>query len=303
MKFRQALAPTLFLIILLSTGCRASPAVSPTGSPPPTEPPLTETTVPLAGRVNGEAITMAEFEEELQRFYDARGTDLATSQSQEIVIQAMIEQRLLAQAASIRGHEVDDGSLDAKIEQLRSELSESRSIEAWLQQNHYSMTSFRNALRVEMLATAMIDDIANQVSGSELQVHGRHFLVASLEEAQAYRDQIFAGADFGELASQYSLDLSTRPGGGDLGWFARGTLTMQNVEDAFFQLQPGELSEIIESELGFHIIEVIEREQRPLTSSALTARRESAIEDFIENEKARAAIEVFLNTPPPNGDG
>jgi parvulin-like peptidyl-prolyl isomerase len=303
MKFRLAFSALLLCLVVLSTGCRASPTSSPTGSPVPSEPPQTETALPLAALVNGESITLAEFEEELRRFADARGIDLATSQAQEIVIQAMIEQRLLAQAARSRGHDVNESMLDSKIEQLRSELGESNSFETWRQENHFTMSSFRASLKVEMLAAEMIDDIVSQVPKSELQVHGRHLLVASLEEAQSYLEQILAGADFGELASQYSLDLSTRPGGGDLGWFPRGTLTMQNVEDAFFLLQPGELGDIIESDLGFHIIELIEREQRPLTTSALTARREVAIEDFLENEMARAAVEIFLDTAQLNGDG
>jgi parvulin-like peptidyl-prolyl isomerase len=294
---------TCFIFLLLIAGCRSSPTQTSLPIATPSDVPQTETPLPLAALVNGEAITMTEFEEELERLLDARGTDLASSLAQEIAIQALIEQRLLAQAARSRGHDVDEAMLDAKIEQLRSELGEERSLESWLQENHYSMASFRAALVQEMLATEMINDIVNQVSRSELQVHGRHILLASLEDAQSYLDQINSGADIGELASLYSLDLSTRPGGGDLGWFPRGTLTMQNVEEAFFSLQPGELGEIIESDLGFHIIELIAREQRPLTSAALTSRRESAVVDFLQNERARAGIEIFVTSSQSGGDG
>lgn len=65
--------------------------------------------------------------------------------------------------------------------------------------------------------------------------------------------RIRAGADFSDLAKQYSTDPGSKDKGGDLGWFGRGQMIKQ-FEDAAFALQPNEISNLVQTEYGFHII-------------------------------------------------
>ncbi|MGE5488077.1 MAG: peptidylprolyl isomerase, partial [bacterium] len=77
--------------------------------------------------------------------------------------------------------------------------------------------------------------------------------------------QLKAGADFGKLASQYSQDPGSASQGGDLGWIVKGQ-TVQAFENTAFSLNPGELSNVVKTEYGFHIIQVLNKEQAHMKS-------------------------------------
>jgi parvulin-like peptidyl-prolyl isomerase len=93
----------------------------------------------------------------------------------------------------------------------------------------------------------------------------------------------------------YSLDLSSRPAGGDLGWFPRGLLTVPEVEQAAFTLQPGETSDVIHSALGYHIVQTLEHDPaRPLTPEAEKRLREKASATWLAGALAQATVEKFI---------
>lgn len=290
MKLRNL--PLLFLLFLalLLTSCRSESPLAPTASPTATLLPSTETQVPTAAIVNGEPIFLSDFEDEVARYQDARGTDLATGELNQIVLQALVDRKLLAQSARMNGYSFDDGMLDQKIDQLIIESGGESAFSTWLQVNHYRMDSFRYALQEESLASAMVEGITEGVPKTDVHANALHILVATEEEALSLREQIMAGADFSELAVMYSMDLSTRPAGGDLGWFARGTLTVPEVEEKIFSLQPGETSEVIRSELGFHLVQLIGLEERSLSPQQLESRRLRAVEDWLEERWEKSEI-------------
>jgi parvulin-like peptidyl-prolyl isomerase len=287
----------LFTLSLLTTGCQSTPTIAPGITPDPTQTiplPPSETPIPLAALVNGEPITLEEYHSELARFQDSRGIDLATQgEGTDIVIQALINNLLLVQGARSQGEIIEESDLDQKIEQLVMDMGGQASYLSWLEENHFTTDSFEQAIEKEMLATKMIEEILSKVPRTETHVHARHILVATREEAERIRQDLLAGADFNELAVLYSMDLSTRPGGGDLGWFPRGTLTMPSVEDVIFQLDPEEISEIIASELGYHIVQLLSLEERELSYEALSQRQQQAVESWINQQRDRAQIEIF----------
>lgn len=291
----------LLVAALFFTGCGrpAEPTVIPTRQSPSVTPaPPSPTPEPLAALVNGEPILMADFEDELLRFEAAQttsGIDLATlGDYQSQVLQALIDRRLLAQGSRAIGGEVDELSVDQRLEQLASELGGSEEMGTWLAVNGYSIESFKAALAEEMLATQMIDYIVAQVGDTVEQIHAQHILVATQDMAESLRDQLIDGADFAEIARIYSIDTSSRPAGGDLGWFPAGYLLVPEVEAAAFDLQPGELSEVIESDLGFHIVQTIERRERPLAPDALRQLREEAVMDWLVAQREVAEVQIFI---------
>jgi parvulin-like peptidyl-prolyl isomerase len=288
----------LFAAILLTASCQSTQTTTLDISPSSTRTVITiptETAVPLAALVNEEPITLEEYQSELARYQDSRGTDLATdTDSSAIVIRALIERHLLMQGARSFGLNIEENDLVLKLEQLIAEMGGQEIYLHWLEQNHYTSTSFEQALMDDMLATIMVEKILSNVPQSEIHANALHILVASQAEAERLRQEILAGADFAELAVLYSMDLSTRPAGGDLGWFARGTLTMPSVEEAIFQLEPGGLSDVIASELGYHIVQLIQLEERALSYDALIRRQEQAVKHWLEEKWEQAEIEIFL---------
>jgi len=295
---RLTLCFQTLILLLLVAGCRPSITTSPemTVNPTQTVPlPPSETPIPLAAMVNGEAITLEDFKSELARFQDARGTDLATENNgSEIVLQALIDQLLLAQGARSRGISLGDNEIETEIERLINEMGGTENYLSWLQANHYTEATFAQALRLEMLATEMVEQILSGVSDLELQAHAQHILVATQAEAEGILQQLLAGSDFGELAANFSLDLSTKPGGGDLGWFAAGSLTAPSVEEAIFQQQPGDSPMIVASELGYHVVQLIALEERALPYETLLARQEQAVENWLDDRLQQADIEIFI---------
>jgi parvulin-like peptidyl-prolyl isomerase len=248
--------------------------------------------------VNGEGILQADYEAELARFEAAQaalGIDLATLEGyQGRVLQALIERRLLAQGAAAEGVSVREEAVLAETQNLALDLGSTDALEGWMAENNYTLESLIRGLREEMLAAEMVARLAEAVPADAEQVHARHILMPSREEAEVLRDEVLVGGDFAELAEAFSLDLSTRPAGGDLGWFPQGYLTTPEVEQMAFSLEPGEIGEVVESRLGFHIVQTIEREVRPLLPDALERLQEGAVESWLAERRQASVIEILI---------
>ena len=132
----------------------------------------------------------------------------------------------------------------------------------------------------------MRDQVAGQISKSKDQVHVRQILFYNEDRARQVLTDIQAGrTDFDEFA--VLVDPVTR---GDLGWFPHGYLPEKAVEQAAFALQPGQISDVITTELGFHIIKILERENRPLSPDALLALQSKAVHDWVNQQRTQSNI-------------
>jgi parvulin-like peptidyl-prolyl isomerase len=258
----------------------------------------TPTSQPLAASVNGEGILLDDFDLEVIRFEYSKtdsGIDLATLGAyQSELLESMIDLVLLQQGARANGFNVEETDINDRLKLMVENAGGGEEFELWMELYGYTQETLQTALAKEIEAAWMVAFIADRVPDSTDQVHARHILVASESEADELRAQIQAGVDFSLLARQYSIDASTRPAGGDLGWFPQGFLLWPEVESAAFSLQPGEISSVVESEIGFHIIETLERKDRLLTFGVRQALRESEIESWITAEHASADIQTFI---------
>jgi parvulin-like peptidyl-prolyl isomerase len=119
--------------------------------------------------------------------------------------------------------------------------------------------------------------------------------------AEEVRQQAATGGDFSSLAKKYSDDAGTRNDGGMLGTFAKGTHTLA-LDDAFFNLKPGETGPVVKSEFGFHVIKVLDRklagprtleESTPGIRDRLFAEAQSKkMRDWLKEARGRAKIEI-----------
>ena len=153
--------------------------------------------------------------------------------------------------------------------------------------------------RREMIVAAMHQHVSDGVPEVAEQVHARHILVSTQEEAERLLAQLQAGADFATLASAYSQDPNTRDSGGDLGFFPRGLLTAPEVEEAAFSLQPGQFSGVVPSLLGYHMVQVVERDPaRPVNPDDRRLLQEQALQEWVEGLWAPAVIQIFVEMAP-----
>jgi len=260
--------------------------------PVPSDTPMqpTPTSVPLAARVNGEGITQAEFEAELIRYQAAVGRGL-TEEDELFVRNDLISSTLLARAAVEEGYELDEETLQTRLEDLIAARGGEQAFAEWLGANYYDNDSFRDALARSIRAAWMGDQITSAVPSVGEQVHLRQVLVPSLQEAEEVIRRLEAGADFETVASEY--DPVT---GGYLGWAPRGYLLENPVEEAAFALEEGQFSQIIESEIGFHILYLIEREsERALAPDALLVLQSGALHEWVNAQRDQAEIEIMIS--------
>lgn len=268
----------------------------PTQVPQPTPQPTrtltlstpTATSVPLVAQVNGEGITLAEFEAELDRYQMAFGTELAT-EAKEIVINDLIDRILLAQAAKEAGYTVDEKMVEQRLQELVSQIGGKVVLDSWMAKYGYTIESLRFALGRELAATWMRNQILTQTPRKAEQVHARQILLYSAERAQAVYSELQSGKDFDKLAEQF--DPITY---GDLGWLVRGMVLDPQLEEIIFSLQPGQYSEVVRTAAGYHIVQVIERDpQRSLTAEAYRIYQKQTLQTWLAQRRASSQIELF----------
>lgn len=296
--FNPKISISILVILVFLSACNGAnlPQVTQTPAAPPTEtslpPTPTATPEPLAARVNGEGILLADYQAELGRFQAAlaeTGKTATDAEAGQRVLDALIDEALLAQAARAGGYSAGEAELQASLDQMAAEIGGGEALAAWQQKNGYSDESFRRALERSLAAAWQRDQILASVPTTVEQIHARQILVQDKATADSIYNNLQSGADFATLAQQYDS-----VAGGELGWFPRGYLTQPAVEEAAFALQPEQYSPVVQSELGYHLIEVLERGERELAPDALRVLQRSALDEWLQQKRAESQIETLV---------
>jgi peptidyl-prolyl cis-trans isomerase D len=144
------------------------------------------------------------------------------------------------------------------------------------------------------------DFVTASVAHTQDQVWARHILVADEVTANVVRAELLAGKDFAALAATFSTDTGTKSKGGDLGWFIKGTMVAE-FETAAFALKIGEISQPVQSQYGWHIIQVLGHEDLPLTETQYKNAVTAAFNQWLTDQRTGAKIVVnnvwTTNTP------
>jgi parvulin-like peptidyl-prolyl isomerase len=253
----------------------------------------TPTEAPMALRVNGEGITIVEYQHELELLQSAQkeaGQTADALAQKTRILDNFIGQLLLAQAATANGHSVTDADLLQRITSLASQLGGQDKLDQWKAKYGYDDTALNRTLRRAMAAAWMRDQVAAQAGTTADQVHARQIRVNAEAEARSVQAQLQAGTDFATLAAEY--DPLTR---GDLGWFPRGYLYQPAVEDAAFALQPGQVSAMIKTAIGYHFVLVIERDaHHPLSPEALLFVQHQVLDKWLKQKRSEAKIDILV---------
>ena len=156
--------------------------------------------------------------------------------------------------------------------------------------------------RPELARELVTSAIGSEVPQRADQVKASHILVSTEDLATELYNRATSGADFDELARTNSTDTTTAPTGGELGWFTAEQM-VEPFSEAAFSLQPGDISEPVQTEFGWHIIRVDEREDdRPLTDLQYQQAQERAVQAEIESIREETDIDSdhdVVPTPTP----
>ena len=272
--------------------------------------------------VNGVLIPSSFLQREIRRFEEqelSQGQLVDEAQRDQLSRQALdtlIDIELLYQESQRRGFEISEERVEEQVSGLRSQFGDEEGYAAALEQIGISGDELRTEFRRQLAIQDMIDtDIApavgvTQEESTEFyqsnpgyffspeQVRASHILIllspdaAEEEKSQArsrllgIRERILAGEDFAELANQFSED-SSSANGGDLGFFRREQM-VKPFADAAFSLDIGELSDVVTTQYGLHLIQVTDRREESVTPFEQVQMQ---IFQYLQREKTMVAIE------------
>ncbi len=281
------------LILTLVFGLSACVSIFNPGTPTPQLPtvtpvPPTATPPPSVAIVNGEYITLAEFQAELARYKSAQtalGSTVSDEEANKTVLEDLIAQFFLAQAAREANFNLTNADLKSRMDVLATQIGGPDALAAWQSAHGYDQASFQIALKRSAEAAWMRDKIIADVPSVMEQVHLRQILTYNEADARSTLEELKAGADFDEKAALY--DPITL---GELGWVPRSYLLDVKADEAVFALQIGAYSDVIATDAGFHIFKVLERADHLLTPDALLTMQEFALKNWVADQRATSDI-------------
>jgi len=193
--------------------------------------------------VNGSAITTADFKKELDTLPPYLRPMADTPEGKKELLDTMIIREIIMQQAKKDGLDKSKEVTD-KLEELKKRVI----VEAFLKKKVETQTAISDADLQKFY-----DQNKDKLKAGE-QVRASHILVKSEPEAQDILGQLKKGGNFEQLASKYSID-AAKAKGGDLGWFGKGSM-IPEFEKVVFGMKEGEISGIVKTQFGYHIIKL-----------------------------------------------
>jgi peptidyl-prolyl cis-trans isomerase C len=297
---------------------------TPPGAPPAPTPPKPVPTAlpPVVAKVNGEDIKKEDFDQMIKGMEMQAGQQIPPDRRDEILRNALdqlIVYRLLSQESKARGLKVEETDVDAKVKEVRDRFQTQAAFEAALKQRGMTVDDLKKEARADLVVSKLVDAEVATVPGpsdaeakdfyaknpdrfkQDESIRASHILIrvdekadgAAKAKAKATIETVLkkakAGEDFGKLAQQYSQDGSAAQGG-DLGYFPRGQM-VPAFSDAAFALKPGEVSGVVTTPFGYHVIKLVDRKPGRVVPFEEAAPQ---IKQFLEGQKKQEHADAFI---------
>ncbi|MEN3338502.1 MAG: peptidyl-prolyl cis-trans isomerase [Acidobacteriota bacterium] len=311
---------------------------TPGGTPPPTAPPVKPVPAQLPevlARVNGEAVKKADLDRLIKNMEMSANQPIPPERRDEILRRALdqlVTYTVLSQETRARKVTVTDAEIDSNLKQMQSQFPNEAEFTKALAARGTTLERLRADARVDMSINRMVEaEVASTPPPTDAQarefydknpdkfkqeeaIRASHILIpadekadeATKKKARAEADEVLkelkAGGDFAELAKKHSKDSSAAQGG-DLNFFPKGQM-VPAFDQAAWALKPGEISDVVTTPFGFHIIKVTER--RPASTVPFDQvsgrikeylaqqQKQERASAFIESLKQKAKIEVLV---------
>ena len=332
----------LLMLVVAVAACSKSPAQASGTEAAQTAPaaaapkPVPAQLPEVLARVNGEEIKKTEFEEAVQNMEARAGGPVPAEQRDKVyrdLLDQLVGYKLLTQETKTRKVVVPDADVDARISQIRGQFPSEDVFKQMLEQRKLTLEQMRSDARQDMAVAKMIqDEVAAKVTVTPAQVddfyaknpdqfkeaervRASHILIAfpdnadaaAKTQARAKAEQVLkdvkSGKDFVALAKEHSQDPGSAANGGDLGFFQQGQM-VGPFNDAAFSLPPGTVSDLVETNFGYHIIKVAEKqpgrtvplaEVRPQVEEYLQNKtRDEQTDAFVESLKTKGKVEILI---------
>jgi peptidyl-prolyl cis-trans isomerase C len=271
--------------------------------------------------VNGEKLTAGDFSKQLakkMKAFDALAAKDPTNikRTKDLIINEFIVNALLRQKSQHEGASISDDELDLEFEKIRKSYPDDITFKAALAENSASIKEWRENLRKSLLekkAFALLSPVATDSEALKdahayydshkaefqrpQQVHIKQIAVAKRDDAERILKALKSGTSFDSLAKKYSISPDAARGG-EIDYISKGAVP---IFDSAFNLRPGQLSSVIDSSYGFHILKLIDKKSAMLltfeqakpiiTRRILGQKQQSAFSAWLETNVKSAKIE------------
>lgn len=288
--------------------------------------------VAVAALVNEDPIYWNEVDLEVDRAALQYNVNLSGAEGQkqraqlnEVVLDQLIDQRLILQTGRKRGVEVPETAIASELDRIMKNFGSEEEFQTALARRKLTLADVRRLVRLNLTLQGLIPHVAAvTVSEAELQrlfaerraqydqqeqVRVSHILIrvdAPTDDERArqtitlVRGRLAKGEKFADLARQYSEDPGSKDRGGDLDFVRKGALVPE-FEKVAFALKPGEISQAVKTQYGYHLILLHERKaahqatfaeaQAKLREQVVEERQEAAFQKWLAAERKRATIQ------------
>jgi parvulin-like peptidyl-prolyl isomerase len=156
----------------------------------------------------------------------------------------------------------------------------------------FTEQQYRSLVEAGLYQQKVYDAVTKSVPATQDQVWARHILVQTEDDAKKVVQRLQSGEDWSKVAADVSQDTATKDSGGDLGWFPRGVMDPA-FEKVAFTLKIGQISDPVQTSYGWHIIQVLGHETRPLTDSQLQQAKQTYYNDWLTQARSQHTIERY----------
>ncbi|HKL10649.1 MAG TPA: peptidylprolyl isomerase [Clostridia bacterium] len=267
----------------------------------------------LIADVNGQEISLDEFNKNFtifeKNYTQLYGEQIWTQEIQgktitqiakEQIMEKMITEELIRQHMVEQNAELDFEGIDETYGDFEKELENSEEMKAFYEENEIGEDFIRKQLEIEEYLTIFKQQTLEKLGFDEMRleeiyeeyvvnVRARHILVETEETLAEVEAKLNEGADFEELAKEYSIDTYSAANGGDLGYFARGAMVPE-FEEASFSLPVGVVGDPVKSDYGYHLIKVEDRKTLADLKSEMSEEELEMEKEAIRNNLMEAKI-------------